>query len=249
MKLKRSLFVLKFFVNAGCIIKYMSGHNKWSKVKGKKEITDKKKGQLYTYFARKITAAVREEKGVSQIVDQARMASVPKHVIDRAIAKATPGTQNLKTVIFEGFLDEGKINVIICAETDNNSRTSNQIKNVFEKHGGKMGSQGSVMHLFSQAGRLYIPNTKENIDLILESPANDYFEEGDEIRIETDVSHLKNVVDFFEEKNIVITGEEIVYEPFLKVEIDENEKMKYDNFVASLNLIEDVTAIYSNVED
>lgn len=224
----------------------MSGHNKWSKIKDQKLVTDKKKGQLYTYFARKITQAVKEGKGVSQVIDQAKAESVPKHVIDRAVAKATSGSQNLQTVIFEGFLDNGKIHFVISAETDNNSRTSNQVKNAFDKHGGKMGSPGSVMYLFSQAGRIYIPNSPQNIDLILESGANDYFEEDDEIRIETEIADLHKIAMYFKDKGVNVLSSEIVYEPQSAVDLTDEEKMKYDNFVASLNLIEDVTGIYSN---
>lgn len=227
----------------------MSGHNKWSKIKDQKLVTDKKKGQLYTYFARKITQAVKEEKGVTQVVEQAKAASVPKHVIDRAIAKATPGGQNLQAVIFEGFLDNGKIHFVISAETDNNSRTSNQVKNVFDKHGGKMGSPGSVMYLFLSAGRIYISNSPQNINLILESGANDYFEEDDEIRVETEVSDIHKVDLYFKDKGVVVLSAEIVYEPIDLIDLTESEKMKYDNFVAALNLIEDVTGIYSNAEN
>lgn len=227
----------------------MSGHNKWSKIKDQKLVMDKKKGQLYTYFARKITAAVREGKGVSQVIDQAKAESVPKHVIDRAVAKANHQSQNLQSVIFEGFLNNGKIHFVIFAETDNNFRTSNQVKNVFDKHGGKMGSPGSVMYLFTQAGRLYVPNSPQNIDLILESGANDFFEEDDEIRIETEVADLHKINVFFKDKGVNVLSSEIVYEAQDLINLTDEEKVKYDNFIASLNLIEDVMGIYSNAEN
>lgn len=223
----------------------MSGHNKWSKVKGKKEVTDKEKGKLYTLFARRISIALREGKGVDQAVEAAKNASVPRHVIDRALKKNAEGKE-LKEMEFEGFLLGGKIGIIIIALTESSTRTSNQIRSTLERHGGKFGEPGALAYLFTKKGIFYIERSDANINLCLESGADDYFEEDDEVRVETSAENLKNVADFFKNKRVEFWGEEIIYSPIANVELSEHEKDQLDAVLSSLSLMDDVSEVYTN---
>lgn len=177
----------------------MSGHNKWSKIKNQKGEADVEKGKLFTYFARRIALAVKEQKGLEQVLEEARAANIPRHIIDKSLRKNNE-EKALEELIYEGFLANGKIGLIIVAKTDNSTRTSNQIRNILDKHAGKFAEPGALNYMFQKQGILYINKSDENEKLILDSGASDYFEEKDEFRVEGEASRLKEITDFFEGK-------------------------------------------------
>lgn len=226
----------------------MSGHNKWSKIKNQKAGTDKEKGKLYTFHARKIAAALKNKIGLEQAVEAARGASVPKHVIDRALKKNSDA-ESLKELVYEGLLAGGKIYLMIATKTDNSTRVSNQIRNILEKNGGKLGEPGSVAYMFEKQGIFYVKKSDDNINLILESGAEDYFEEEDEIRVQTDAATLKSVVAFFAIKNVEIFDEEIVYTPLNLLSLDQHDQNQLNEVLSSFDLIDDIQAVYTNAEN
>lgn len=139
----------------------MSGHSKWSKIKREKQAKDKQKGNIFSKLSRLITLAVIEGGGITDpenniklrlAIEKAKNLNLPKENIERAIEKGTgPESQELKEVVYEAFGPEG-VSLIILATTDNMNRTLSEIRNVLELHGGKLGTQGSVLHLFKKSG-------------------------------------------------------------------------------------------------
>jgi YebC/PmpR family DNA-binding regulatory protein len=226
----------------------MSGHNKWSKIKNQKASTDKEKGKVYTFYARKIAMAVKTGEGLDQALSQAKAASVPKHVIDRALSKNAEGAE-LKDMLFEAIFFGGKIGLVITAKTDNNTRTSNQLRNFIEKHGGRMVSPGTLDYLFKKQAVIYISKNAENENLVMESAASDFFEEDDEIRIELDIEHLSSVMSFLKSKNVHVLDEEIVYTPLMLANLNEDEKKHLTDLLSSLEEIDDVENVFSNEQN
>ncbi len=224
----------------------MSGHSKWSKVKHQKETTDKSKGRLYTVFARKIAISAREGKGLQQVVDQAKAASVPKDVIARAIEKAAKNINSAECVKFEAFFLNGKVGLIILATTDNNTRTSNEVRHVIEKHGGKFGAPGTASYLFNPRGEFMIDKTPRSMDLILESGAEDFREQDGQIIIESRPDELSSVATYFKDHQIEITPPEIVYEPLVKITLSSEENQQLSNLIDDIMSIEGIDAIYDN---
>jgi YebC/PmpR family DNA-binding regulatory protein len=227
----------------------MSGHSKWSKVKHQKEVTDAKKGKLYTIFAKKILTAYREGKGLQQAILQAKEVSVPKEIIERAIAKGAVNPNNVKEVIFDGFFLDGKVNLLILGETDNTTRTSNQIKNVLEKHGGRLGNPGSTNYLFKKCAIIYIPKSEANVEIILESDANDLKDEDDHIAVNVEFNKLHNVTDLLKQKNIEMISEEIEYLPEVEILLSTEELNKYTNLISDLTAIGEIESVFSNVKN
>src|SRR3990167_2167546 len=129
----------------------MSGHSHFSTIKRQKAANDAVKGNLFSKMARSIMLAAKSGPDPDMNfklrveIDKARAASMPKENIERAISKATTEAANLQEITYEGF-GPGGVGVIIEAATDNKNRTAQEMKNIFERGGGRLGSPGAVSH-------------------------------------------------------------------------------------------------------
>ena len=131
----------------------MSGHSKWSTIKRQKGATDAKRGAVFTKLANAITIAVRQNQGVANATERARAANMPKENIQRAIDRGLGKGEGaiLTEAIYEGFGPSGTA-IIVETISDNNTRTANELRNIFHKHNGHLGVPGSVSYLFSRVG-------------------------------------------------------------------------------------------------
>ena len=169
----------------------MAGHNKWSKIKHKKAITDLVKSKVYSKYNKLIQIAIREANGnvdsvsVQSAIERARSENVPKENIDKAIKKATGvNAQSLSEVLYEGF-DESGCGILIKAITDNTNRTVTEIKTILAKNNGSFASSGAVSWGFTKDAKMdWIPN----IDSKLKISSND----GEK---------LKKLIDLLEEND------------------------------------------------
>lgn len=134
----------------------MSGHNKWSKIKHKKAVTDSAKSKIYSKYNKLITVAVKEAGGnitsssVKSVIEKAKSENVPRDNIERAIKKATDkDAAQLREVLYEGFGPAGA-GMLIKAITDNTNRTVSEVKTIFAKHGGTFASSGAVSWGFTK---------------------------------------------------------------------------------------------------
>jgi YebC/PmpR family DNA-binding regulatory protein len=141
----------------------MSGHNKWSKIKHKKAATDAQKSKLFSKHALMITMESRRAGGnlsspsLIAAIDRAKKDSMPKENIDRAVAKgAGAGAAALEEVVFEAF-GPGGVGMIITAVTDNNNRTSPEIRHIFTKAGYGLGAPGTAMWAFTKTADGFVP--------------------------------------------------------------------------------------------
>ncbi len=139
-------------------IGFMSGHSKWSTIKHKKAVVDAKRGKIFTKIARMITMAVKNGSSGDPVmnpalrvaIDKGREANMPKDNIQRAIDRGLGkgGERPLEEIVYEGY-GPGGVGIIVSTVTDNRNRTAAEVKNVFEKSGGSLGSPGSVAYLRS----------------------------------------------------------------------------------------------------
>lgn len=143
----------------------MSGHNKWSKIKHKKAATDAQRSKLFSKHALMITMESRRANGnlsspsLLAAIERAKKDSMPKENIDRAVAKGTgAGSAALEEVIFEAF-GPGGAGIIITAVTDNNNRTSPEIRHIFTKAGYGLGAPGAAMWAFQKTADGYVPTS------------------------------------------------------------------------------------------
>lgn len=142
----------------------MSGHNKWSKIKHKKAATDAQKSKIFSKHAALIAMESRRcggnlaSPGLIAVIERAKKDSMPKDNIDRAVAKgAGTGGAAFEEVIFEAF-GPGGVAMIITAVTDNNNRTSPEVRHIFTKAGMALGAPGTAMWAFTKTADGYVPN-------------------------------------------------------------------------------------------
>src|SRR5512147_689071 len=155
----------------------MSGHSRWSQIKRKKGKTDVQRGKLFSKILREITVAARNGGGdpkgnmrLKAAMEAARAANMPADNIKRAIQKGTgelPGEQ-YEEVTYEGYAPGG-VAVLLNTLTDNKNRTGPEIRHIFEKQGGRMGTPGSVAWMFDRRGVIQVDAERAKEDDVLEA--------------------------------------------------------------------------------
>ena len=214
----------------------MSGHNKWSTIKHKKEKTDAQRGKIFTKIGREIAIAVREggpdpntNSKLKDVVAKAKAANMPNENIQRSIKKASgegDATQ-YKEITYEGYAPGG-VAVIVELVTDNLNRTASEVRHIFDKCGGSLGATGCVSWKFERKGVIEIDNSKgldedELMMLALDAGAADVESDGDVAVIYTDPNELSAVRDSLEAAGCTILSAEREMVPTTTTEITDPE--------------------------
>lgn len=140
----------------------MSGHNKWSKIKRKKEVSDAQKSKIFSKIVRLITSEIKNAKGditspsVRTAIEKAKEANMPNDNIERAIKKGSEQGGDLEQIVYEAYGPAG-IGLIIETLTDNKNRAAQEVKHILSTHGASLGAVGSVTWSFKREGREWIP--------------------------------------------------------------------------------------------
>lgn len=163
----------------------MAGHNKWSKIKHRKAVVDKRRGKVWTKCSKLIMVAARHggpdpasNLALRYAIDEARYANMPRDTIERAIQKGVGAGagENFEPVRYEGY-GPGGVAIVVDALTDNRARTVGDLRLAFSNHGGSLGNSGCVAYLFQTKGRLLVqaPELDENamMELAIEIGADD----------------------------------------------------------------------------
>jgi YebC/PmpR family DNA-binding regulatory protein len=239
----------------------MSGHSKWSTIKRQKGLNDQKRGKTFTKLANAITIAVKQGGGIGDpnsnfrlrlAIDAARTSNMPKENIERAIKRATESkTGNFEEVIYEGFAPGG-VSVIIEAATDNSLRTTSEVKSIFHKAGASFGQPGSVSYQFKHIGRIIVKKGNKSFDeifsLAADDGADDVEEVLDEVFIYTSMQTLAKVKQALVSEGLEIVEADLIRAPIVTVEVLEEEKLsKIEHFVNSLEEMDDVQKVYTNL--
>ena len=239
----------------------MAGHNKWSKVKRAKAVTDSRKGKVFSRLSRDITLAAKSGGGdpdgnarLRTILLKARDANMPVENVDRAIKK---GTGELPGVVFEEITYEaygpGGVAFVVKVTTDNKTRAAQDVRSIFARHGGNLASTGAVAFQFLHAGQFLLTKEKTTEDalmqLALEAGADDVItsEQGFEVRC--NVHAFDKVSHALEQKNLKPDSAEIAYIPVTTVPVtDVNVAKNLLKLHDVLDELDDVQAVYSNEE-
>ncbi len=240
----------------------MSGHSKWATIKRQKGVNDQKRGQLFTKLSKAILVAFRQGGNISDpesnfrlrlAIESARSVNMPKENIERAIAKAA-GKQDmsLEEVVYEGFGPSG-ISIIVEAFTDNKQRTVSEVKNAFDKNGGSMGSQGSVMYQFQKKGIVTIEKGDKSLDdifmIAVDAGAEDVEENGGEVFIYCKPEDFARIRSYLIEKGIKVESGELVYKPLTPITISEKAVVeRVISFLEKMEDLNDVQKVYANVD-
>ena len=238
----------------------MSGHSHWAGIKQRKGVNDAKKANVFTKYGRLVSIAAKQGGGnpdhnfsLRLAIDQARSVNMPKDTIERAIKKGTGELKDgaeIEEAIYEGY-GPGNVAMLVKTATDNKNRTVSEIKSLFTKAGGKMGSEGSVKFMFKQVGSIEILNEGKNLDEIemiaIEAGAEDIISEKDFVTIYTKIGDLQKVKENLEKAGLKIENAGLIYIPLQKTELDQKNKTNYENLLEKLDDNDDVQEIYDNL--
>ena len=239
----------------------MAGHSKWANIKFRKMGQDAKRGKLFTKYIREITVASREGGGDPQTnprlraaIDKALAANMTRDTIDRAIKRGTGdfGDQHLEEIRYEGY-GPGGVAVVIDCTTDNRKRTVSDVRHLLTKHGGNLGTDGSVAYLFSEKGQIVLASGASEeavMNIALEAGAEDLvlYEEG-VITITTAFEDFAKVKQAVEHKEFKIEHAEVTLIPSTLVVIEEQEIAdKLLKLFDALEDLDDVQKVHSNAD-
>lgn len=236
----------------------MAGHNKWSKVKRQKAVTDGRKGKVFSRLSRDITQAAKAGGGdpdanarLRTLLLKAREANMPVDNVDRAIKK---GTGELPGVSYEDITYEaygpGGVAFIVKVTTDNKNRAAADIRSLFTRAGGSLGSTGSVAFQFLHAGQFLIAKDAATEDQLmeigLEAGADDVITTDDGHELRCDVHVFDKVLTALDAAGIKTESAEIAYIPTTTVPVDAATAETLEKLHDALDEHDDVQAVFSN---
>ena len=237
----------------------MAGHSHWAGIKHKKGKADKQRSKIFSKLSKEITVAAKlGEKDpdmnprLRSAIQAARSANMPKDNIERAIDKSSINTElNFESLRYEGF-GPGKIAVIVETLTDNKNRTASNIRTIFQKAGGSLGTQGSASHNFNQLGVIKIDKkeiSEEQIfELALEAGADECKSKLDFHEIHCQKNNIYSVKKELEKEITNFISTEIEWVPLNSVEVPKEKNEDLINFFVLLDEDDDVQNIYSNAK-
>ena len=241
----------------------MSGHSKWNNIKNKKGKEDAKRGKIFTKMARKITVAVKEggadpeyNPSLKAAIDSAKAENMPNDNIERAIKKAAGDGDNdhFESVTYEGYGPSGIAVMVLCL-TDNRNRTAPDVRHAFDKHGGNLGTDGSVAFMFDKKGQFGIELTDDMDSEVLEMDAIDAGAEDiqvdeDGVLIVTEPEDYGDVRKALEEKGYSFAISEITYIPQTTTVLEDPEdRKKMRKLIDQLEENDDVQEVIHNWEN
>ncbi len=236
----------------------MSGHSKWASIKHSKGKADKQRSKIFSKLSKEISVAAKQgdkdpsiNSRLRSAIQAARSANMPKDNIERAIDKSSFNAEtNFENLRYEGF-GPNKIAVIVEALTDNKNRTASNIRTIFQKSGGNLGTQGSASHNFNQLGIIKIAkkeiSDEKIFELAIDSGADECISNSDYHEIQCAKSEIYNVKKKLEEiiKNFIST--EIEWIPLNSVEVGKDKSEIAIEFLETLEDDDDVQNVYTNI--
>ena len=236
----------------------MAGHSHWAGIKHKKGKADKQRSKIFSKLSKEITVAAKlgdkdpaMNPRLRSAIQAARSANMPKDNIERAIDKssATSGV-NFENLRYEGFGPD-KIAVIVEALTDNKNRTASNIRTIFQKSGGSLGTQGSASHNFNQLGIIKIDkqeiSDEKIFELAIESGADECISHDEFHEIQCSVSNIYNVKKKLETVVTNFISTEIEWVALNSANVDKDKQETAIEFLESLEDDDDVQNVYSNL--
>ncbi len=239
----------------------MSGHSKWATIHRKKGLLDQQRGKVFQKLAKEIMVAAKggspdpqQNAALRLAVDKAKAQNMPKDNIQKAIEKASGGTDgaNYENVRYEGYGHGGVAFMVDCL-TDNRNRTASQVRSSFTKAGGNLGTDGSVSYMFERRGSIVIPSDYDEEEMMmvaLDAGALDFEKVENTYVISTDQTSFTAVRDSLEEAGVKEFLEcELTYVPNMEVELDTEGEEKVLRLVETLEDLDDVQDVYYNLKE
>ncbi len=240
----------------------MAGHSKWSKVKRSKGALDVKRGALFSKLAKEISIAARMGGGdpaanvrLRSAILSARAQSMPNDNIERAIRRGTgegEAAVHYDELVYEGYAPGG-VAVLVEAATDNKNRTAADLRLIFSKNEGNLGTSGSVSYMFHKKGRISVPRAaiaeEQLFELALEAGAEELTTEEEAYVITTSPDQLYAVAEALRHAGVAMEGQKFTFIPDTTVPVvDEATALQVLRLCESLEDDDDVQNVYSNLD-
>lgn len=239
----------------------MSGHSKWANIKNKKEKTDAQKGKIFTKLGREIVVAVKQggpdpesNSKLKDVIAKCKANNMPNDNIERSIKKAAGAedTSNYEEIVYEGYGPNG-VAIIVEATTDNKNRTAADVRHLFDKFGGNLGTSGCVSYMFSKKGVIIVEKNDSIVEddlmmMSLELGAEDFNVEEEYYEIITETSAFSTVMEGLEKEGIKFTEADIQMIPSTYVALTEEQSQKLEKLVNNLEDNDDVSQVWTNAE-
>jgi len=238
----------------------MAGHNKWSKIKRKKGVADQRRSKVWARITRDIMIAARDGGGdidmnprLALAVEKAKGENMPKDNIERAIKRGTGeiAGADYEEMTYEGY-GPGGVAIFVDCLTDNTNRTVADVRAVFTKHGGNVGTTGSVAFLFDRKGQFLIPADGQDEDelflLVAEAGAEDLRREDDVFVVTTSLDAFGAVQNALAEGGVEVSEAELIRIPTTTTHVGEDIAQKVVRLIESLEELQDVQTVSTTLE-
>jgi YebC/PmpR family DNA-binding regulatory protein len=236
----------------------MAGHSKWANIKHRKGAQDAKRGKLFTKLIREITTAARISSDVNNprlriAIDKALGNNMTRDTIDRAIKRGIGGADDaaLEEIRYEGYGPNGVAIMVDCM-TDNRNRTVSEVRHVFTKMGGNLGTDGSVAYLFTKVGQISFKkglNEDKLMEAAIDAGAEDVVKQEDgSFIVNTPPESLSGVVDAMKTAGFTPENAEVTMTASVNVSLNIEDAQRFMKMVDMLEDLDDVQEVYSNAD-
>lgn len=238
----------------------MSGHSKWHNIQAKKGKADAARGKVFTKLGRELAVAAKQgtdpntNSKLADVIAKAKAANMPNDNIKRSIMKASGelSSVNYETLTYEGYGIGGSA-VIVNTLTDNKNRTAGDVRHIFDKFGGNLGTTGSVSFMFENRGVIVIERTVDLtedvvMDYALDAGADDVIVMDDVYEIRTQPKDFTAVRKYFEGKNVSFIEADLEMIPNDKITLSPEQLVAFMKMLDALEDNDDVQDFYHNVE-
>lgn len=241
----------------------MSGHSKWNNIQGRKNAQDAKRGKIFQKLSREIYMAAKASgpdpdtnPALRLVMDKAKAANMPNDNVDRAIKKATSATEgeNYDEVSYEGY-GPGGVAILVHALTDNRNRTATNVRVAFTRNGGNLGETGSVNYMFDRRGYMAIERAGLDLDedamleAVIEAGGEDLLTSPEVFEIYTAPEDFTAVRDALTEAGFTLAQAELTMVPSTTTEVTPEQKEQLQRLVDKLEDDDDVSEVYTSLEE
>ena len=239
----------------------MSGHSKWHNIQAKKGKADAARGKIFTKLGRELIIAVKEggpepenNSKLKSVIAKCKAANMPNDTINNALKKASSSNENYEEITYEGYGPNG-VAVIVEAATDNKNRTAADVRHVFDKAGGNLGTTGCVSYMFNKKGVIVIEKESTNMSeddlmmLALDAGAEDFQTLDEVYEITTDPSNFSELREKLEAEGLEFLEADVQMVPTTTVKLDEKASEKMERLIDNLEDLDDVSNIYHNWDE
>jgi YebC/PmpR family DNA-binding regulatory protein len=237
----------------------MAGHSKWANIKFRKGAQDAKRGKIFTKLIREISVAARVGGGdesanprLRDAVTKALKANMKRDTIDNAIKRGVGGLDgaNMIEMRYEGY-GPGGVAILVDCLSDNKNRTVSEVRHAFTKHGGNLGTDGSVAYLFNKQGEILLvagQSLEEAMEIAIESGAEDVVIEGGQVEIITPAEKYHAVLAAIQQSGYDVEQSHLTMRAQTMIPLDKESVENLLKLIDMLEDLDDVQEVHSNAE-